>query len=230
MPKLEQLLLGAVSLIFLPMIIYSGYMAYLAFGEGERLLQAPTLTPGQAVSGNFYQLTGQLNGALLSPVAYPEIKDALQIRAQRQTRSDTLTDAWVDDESTPAQTLRAEHVLIGSTPLELSDTARIVAPIAEAFHMEAPTTRWHLYYRPVTGLTFTLFGFYEHGAMSEGTYDRILLVTNDQVPATLLAAAAAGRTKGVILSVIAVVLAGLGALSLRAALRGSTGRRTFGQT
>ncbi len=220
MPKPEQLLLGAATLVFLPMIVFATYLAVLAFDEGGRLAGAPVLVPGQGLAGTLYRLEGEVQGTLMAPKEFPEIAGALQIRAVRQTRREAQADQWVDDELAPVQTLRADQVTVAGVPIELNATTRIVAPIVETFHAESATARLHLHYRPIAGVPVVVFGHYEHGVLRDGTYDRVLLVTADQVAPTIAAAAASGRLKGVVLSVITLVMAGLAGLCLRAALKG----------
>jgi hypothetical protein len=226
MPKLEQLLLVAVGVVLLPMTLYSAYLAALAFGESARLAAAPRLVPGASAAGTFYRVEGPLAGALLAPPEYPEVKEALQIRATHQVRPDTLTEAWTDDAAAPVRFMRAEQVTVGGVPVELHDSTRIMAPVAGAFHQESPTARTHLHYRPVAGVNFVLFGWYERGAIRDGRYDRVLLVTADQAAAAVEAAGSVGQLKGFVLAAIATVLFALGALTVRAVFnRRSVGRR-----
>jgi hypothetical protein len=205
-------------------------MAVLAQGEGERLAQAPVLVAGQGVAGQFYRAEGELTGALLAPNQFPGVTGALQLRAEAQVHlGDTLTENWVDDPEQSALVMRATELTIGGVPFELGDGTRVVAPVLEAFAPTSPTARWHLHYRSGVGTRFVLFGRFEHGALADGTYDRLLLVTADQVAPTIATAASAGKTKAVVLGIIAAVLAGLTALTLRAALKGTRGRRNYGQ-
>ena len=217
MPRLEKALLLLVGAIFLPMIGLTLFLTFQAFGEGDRFQHAATASAGAPMDEEtLYRVSGAVSGDVLRPSDYPEVHDALEVRATRQSKS---SDGWTDDATFGETALKAKNIVVGGVPVELSDSTRIMAPVHEILRAEGDTERLRIQWVAAAESDFVAFGIWRGGRLRSGRFEKVFIVSGPMAPDGLDAMAKAGRSKGFILLAVAAVLSMLSALSVRAAFR-----------
>lgn len=217
--KGENILLWVIVLVLTPMLVFTGFLAHCAFGEGALFRDAPALPAEGRVNGEFYKVTGAVTGQLLGHKDFPEIKDAMAYRVSTERRP-TPGSEWAEDQNAPVETGKVDRLEIGGVPVALTAYARLVSPATVVHREEGGTARKKIQFQAGPGTTLTAYGIYQAGTITEGSYERLLLVAPEKEAELLTRIAATGTKKGYVLCVVSAAILALMLGTIRAALRG----------
>jgi hypothetical protein len=224
--RVAHLVIIAAAVTLLPLGLFTGYLGVLALGEGSLLRDAPPLPSADIgaghnsrINGEFYKVQGPVEGDLLNPPEYPEVKDALWYRVTMERR--TGVDAtWRRDNSGVLTSDRVSHLRVGDVSVELNSMTRLSLPLAESFRPLNEHARYAIQSKPAPKDGAVFYGIYRHGTLKDGIFDRLLILSAAEQESTIANIEKKAYKKAFFLCGISLVFLGLSFVIARAAWRG----------
>lgn len=225
--KVSHLVILAAAVTLFPLGLFTGYIAVLSAQEGSLLKNAPDLppaapstgeTPGR-LKGAFYKVRGAVQGDLLNPQDFPEVKNALwyRVTVERRIGSDPT---WRRDASGILASDRVKHITVSNVPVDVDPMTRLSLPLAEAYRPINDHVRYAVQSKPSPQGGVICYGFYQAGTLREGVFDRLLILSADHFEETIITIERKGLGKSVFLGGISFVFLALSFVIGRAAWLG----------
>lgn len=218
MKRTEPILLWAVVAVLTPMLGFTAYLAQRAFAEGALFREAQVLPAEGRVNGNFYKVMGPVTGKFLGHKDYPEVVEALTYRISTERRPSPERD-WAEDQNATVESGRVDAVHVDDVPVAINAYTKLIAPATVVHRDIAGTERKKIQFQQGAGATIVVYGIYNGGTMTEGSYERLLLVAPEKEAEILERIAFAGTRKGYVLSGVTLAILALMAGTVRGALR-----------
>lgn len=224
--EVAHLVIVAAALTLLPLGLFTGYLAILALGEGPQLREARSLPAASVgaghnsrINGEFYKVEGIIEGELLNPAEYPEVKDALWYRVtlERRTGADAT---WRRDNSGVLTSDRVHNVRVGDLSIEVDSMTRLSLPLAEAFRPLNEHVRYAIQSKPAPKEGAVIYGIYRHGTLKDGIFDRLLILSAEDQESAISKVEKKAYGKAFFLGGISLVFLGLSFVIGRSAWRG----------
>lgn len=224
--KVAHLVILAAAVTLLPLGLFTGYLAVLALGEGSLLRDAVSLPSADIgaghnsrINGEFYKVEGAIEGDLLNPPEYPEVKDALWYRVtmERRTGADAT---WRRDNSGVLTSDRVKQVRVGDVSVEVDSMTRLSLPLSESFRPLNDHVRYAIQSKPAPKGGAIFYGIYRHGSLRDGIFDRLLILSAAEKEAAIAKIERKAYGKAFFLGGISLVFLGLSFVIGRSAWRG----------